>query len=84
MLVIEAKDERGKEGGRHDGVSKERGSQGAKESMVGGAREKDNFLAPLLNESVSIATIQPATGERGEKWGCTRVTEGRRKREKKH
>ena len=32
--------------------------------MLGRAREKDNFLALLLNKSVSIATIQPAAGER--------------------
>lgn len=43
---------------------KERGSEGAKVSVLGRARENDNFLALLLNKSVSIATIQPATGER--------------------
>lgn len=46
------------------GQVKERGSEGAKASVLGRAREKDNFLALLLNKSVSIATIQPATGER--------------------
>lgn len=40
-------------------------------------REKDNFLALLLNESVSIATVQPATREGG-KCGCTRDTSGKR------
>lgn len=43
---------------------KERGSEVAKASVLGRAGEKDNFLALLLNKSVSIATIQPAAGER--------------------
>lgn len=44
--------------------------------MLGRAREKDNFFAPLLNKSVSIATVQPAAGEtesereRGESGGA--------------
>lgn len=39
-----------------------------KGSLLG--EEKDNFLVLLLNKSVSIATIQPATREsRGDKWG---------------
>lgn len=46
---------------------KERGSEGAKVSVLGRARENDNFLALLLNKSVSIATVQPATGERESK-----------------
>lgn len=76
---------------------KERGSEGAKVSVLGRARENDNFLALLLNKSVSIATIQPATGEReqeGErkggrvrerergKRGCTGEIEGRIERER--
>lgn len=56
---------RDKREGERDGASeRERESVG---------REKDNFLALLLNKSVSIATIQPAAGERGGggggKWG---------------
>lgn len=48
---------RDKREGERDGASeRERESVG---------REKDNFLALLLNKSVSIATIQPAAGERG-------------------
>lgn len=48
-------------------------------SVPGEARKKDNFLALLLNKSVSIATIQPASGgrerERGESGGAPeRVT----------
>lgn len=44
-------------------------------------RKKDNFLALLLNKSVSIATIQPATREKRGKWGCTGETrEGWRER----
>lgn len=69
------------------GRVKKRGSEGTKASVLGKAREKDNFLALLLNKSVSIATIQPAAGERERekargrergKWGCTRETEGGR------
>lgn len=57
-----------------------------KEQEVGGSwgEKKDNFLALLLNKSVSIATIQPAAREvarereRGE-WGRITVTEGERR-----
>lgn len=60
---------------------KERGSEGAKVSVLGRARENDNFLALLLNKSVSIATIQPAAGEseqEGErKGGREREREGK-------
>lgn len=73
------------------GQVKERGSEGAKASVLGRAREKDNFLALLLNKSVSIATIQPATGERererGESGGAPerqREREGEKERESYH
>lgn len=59
---------------------KERGSEGAKVSVLGRARENDNFLALLLNKSVSIATIQPATGER-EQEGERKRRESERERE---
>lgn len=49
---------------------KERGSEGAKKRVCRGEQEKkDNFLALLLNKSVSIATIQPER-ERGESGGA--------------
>lgn len=54
----------GKREGERDGASER------EREPVG--REKDNFLALLLNKSVSIATIQPAAGERERgvgKWG---------------
>lgn len=56
-FVIEAKQER--DGARERERERE---------CVGGAagREEDHFLALLLNKSVSIATIQPAAGERRE------------------
>lgn len=63
----------GKGGGRvRWGKLKERGS------LLWKAREKDNFLALLLNKSVSIATIQPAAGEGGS--GGGRVESGERGR----
>lgn len=60
---------------------------------MGRARENDNFLALLLNKSVSIATIQPAAGEkevdgereRGERGGAPERDRGKdRKREGYH
>lgn len=68
-----------REGGGHDGV---RGKKRERESKRSAReRKKDNFLALLLNKSVSIATIQPATGEMRGKWGCTGETrEGWRER----
>lgn len=55
---------------------------GRKASVLGRAREKDNFLALLLNKSVSIATVQPAAGvrERERKRG---EIGGERQRERK-
>lgn len=61
---------------------KERGSEGAKVSVLGRARENDNFLALLLNKSVSIATIQPATGERESKRESEKEGERERERER--
>lgn len=55
-FVIEAKQER-------DGA---RERERERECVGGAAGREDHFLALLLNKSVSIATIQPAAGERGE------------------